>query len=128
MIEFARVREEQFGEICALYQDVISDMNQNGLRQWEWEVYPTRAQLEEDMHAGRLYSMQEDGCLSGAFALSGDLTEEYSRMEWHYGVRPATLHRFAMLPQVLAPRWPCACWPLCGRRRCAWATTACAWM
>lgn len=100
MIEFARVREEQFGEICALYQDVISDMNQNGLRQWEWEVYPTRAQLEEDMHAGRLYSVQEDGCLSGAFALSGDLTEEYSRMEWHYGVRPATLHRFAMLPQV----------------------------
>ena len=49
MIEFAKVKGEQFQEICALYQDVIRDMNQNGLRQWEWDVYPTRDQLEKDI-------------------------------------------------------------------------------
>ena len=100
MIEFAKVRGEEFQEICALYQDVIKDMNANGLRQWEWDVYPTREQLEKDMLAGKLYRMEEDGRLSGAFVLSGDLSEEYNKMEWQYGIRPATLHRFAMLPGV----------------------------
>jgi len=100
MIQFAKVQEKQFQEICALYQDVIKDMNANGLRQWEWDVYPTREQLEKDMLAGKLYRMEEDGHLVGAFVLSGDLSEEYNVMEWQYGVRPATLHRFAMLPEV----------------------------
>jgi len=99
MIQFAKVQEKQFQEICALYQDVIKDMNANGLRQWEWDVYPTREQLEKDMLAGKLYRMEEDGHLVGAFVLSGDLSEEYNVMEWQYGVRPATLHRFAMLPE-----------------------------
>ncbi len=100
MIEFAKVKAAQFQEICALYQNVISDMNQNGLRQWEWDVYPTRDQLEKDMKEGKLYRMDEDGHLAGAFVLSGDLSPEYSNMEWYYGLHPATLHRFAMLPEV----------------------------
>ncbi|MBR6570156.1 MAG: hypothetical protein IKK75_06840, partial [Clostridia bacterium] len=102
MIQFAKVREEQFQEICALYQDVIRDMNANGLRQWEWDVYPTRAQLEKDMLAGKLYCMEQDGRLVGAFVLSGDLSEEYNSMEWQYGIHPATLHRFAMHSEVLS--------------------------
>ena len=100
MIQFAKVQEKQFQEICALYQDVIKDMNANGLHQWEWDVYPTRDKLEKDMQEGKLYRVEEDGHLSGAFVLSGDLSEEYNVMEWQYGVRPATLHRFAMLPGV----------------------------
>ena len=47
-IQFAKVAPEQFQEICALYQDVIRDMRARGLKQWEWDVYPTRAQLEAD--------------------------------------------------------------------------------
>ena len=96
MIEFAKVRQEEFQVVCALYQDVIKDMNQNGLRQWEWDIYPTREQLEKDVNEGKLYRVNVDGELAGAFVLSGDLSEEYSNMEWQYGVRPSTLHRFAM--------------------------------
>ena len=107
MIEFAKVKAAQFEEICALYQDVINDMNQNGLRQWEWEVYPTRARLEKDMKEGKLYRVDEDGHLVGAFVLSGDLSPEYSGMEWQYGLNPSTLHRFAMLPEVFG-RAPCS--------------------
>ena len=100
MIEFAKVRQEEFQEICALYQDVIRDMNANGLRQWEWDIYPTREQLEKDVNAGKLYRINVDGELAGAFVLSGDLSEEYNNMEWQYGIRPSTLHRFAMMPEV----------------------------
>ena len=97
-IQFSKVKASQFKEICTLYQDVIADMQKCGLKQWTWEVYPTAAQLEEDIRRGELYRMDEDDMLSGAFVLSGDLSEEYNSMEWHYGVKPATLHRFAMLP------------------------------
>lgn len=99
-IQFSKVKPQHFEEVCTLYQDVIAAMRAHGLKQWEWEVYPTRAQLEEDMEARQLYRVDEDGRLVGAFVLSGDLAEEYSRMEWHYGVCPATLHRFAMLPDA----------------------------
>ena len=53
-IQFARVARDQFESICTLYQTVIADMHKKGLRQWEWEVYPTRAQLEEDLSSGQL--------------------------------------------------------------------------
>ena len=28
------------------------------------------------------------------------MEEEYSRLEWHYGVQPCTMHRFAMQQEV----------------------------
>ena len=88
-------------EICALYQDVIASMQARGFKQWEWDVYPTREQLEKDAEAGELYRADEDGKLLCAFVLCDEMEEEYSRMEWHYGVNPCTLHRFAMRPESL---------------------------
>ena len=99
-IQFSKVNASQFKDICKLYQDVIADMQKCGMKQWTWEVYPTAAQLEKDIADGSLYLVDEDGAPCGAFVLSGELSHEYSSMEWHYGVKPATLHRFAMLPGV----------------------------
>ena len=99
-IQFSKVKASQFKEICQLYQDVIADMQKCGMKQWTWEVYPTASQLEKDIELGVLYRMDEDGVPAGAFVLCGDMSEEYSALEWHYGVKPATLHRFAMLPGV----------------------------
>ena len=42
-IRFSKVKEKQFPEICELYQTVIKDMHARGLKQWEWDVYPTQA-------------------------------------------------------------------------------------
>ena len=99
-IQFSKVKNEQFKDVCALYQAVIADMHKSSLKQWEWEVYPTSAQLEKDIKADVLYRVEEDGKLIGAFVLCDEMAEEYSHMEWHYGVKPATLHRFAILPGV----------------------------
>ncbi|MEG2481260.1 MAG: hypothetical protein RSB06_04460, partial [Clostridia bacterium] len=79
---FSSVKENQIVEICALYQDVISDMRAHGLRQWEWETYPTQEQLEAAVEAGQLYCAVEHGQLVAAFALSGTLDEEYARLSW----------------------------------------------
>ncbi|MEG2187808.1 MAG: type I phosphomannose isomerase catalytic subunit [Clostridia bacterium] len=95
-IRFSIVKENQLAEICALYQDVISDMRARGLKQWEWETYPTQEQLEAVVEAGQLYCAADHGQLAAAFALSGTLDEEYARLSWMYGVKPATLHLLAM--------------------------------
>ena len=98
-IRFSKVKEKQFPEICELYQTVIKDMHARGLKQWEWDVYPTQAQLEKDMKDKILYRADEDGRLIAAFVLSSALEEEYAQLSWLYGVKPATLHRFAMQPE-----------------------------
>lgn len=98
-IQFRKVTPPEFHRVCTLYKDVIDDMQANGLKQWEWDVYPTRAQLESDIELGQLYRVDEDGLLCAAFVLCGALEPEYAQISWHYGVRPATLHRFAMTPE-----------------------------
>ena len=100
-MSFRRQRRSGFQEVCALYQDVIRDMHSRGLKQWEWDVYPTRAQLEEDVTHGRLYRVEDNGRLIAAFALGDAMEPEYARITWEYGVRPATLHRFAMVSESL---------------------------
>ena len=67
-IAFSPATPQRFQEICALYQDVIRDMHARGLKQWEWDVYPTRAQLEDDITHGRLYRVEDEGRLIAAFA------------------------------------------------------------
>ena len=100
-IQFSLVAPNRFQQVCALYQDVIRDMRTRGLRQWEWDVYPTRAQLEEDVAQGRLYRVEEEGRLIAVFALCGTLEPEYAHITWEYGVRPAALHRFVMAAESL---------------------------
>lgn len=99
-MQFAKANRNHFEKLCSLYQTVISAMRAQGLKQWEWDVYPSRALLENDLEKGQLYLAAEDGAIKGAFVLCGEMEEEYSRIEWHYGVSPATLHRFVMLPEV----------------------------
>ena len=100
-IRFSPATPERFQEVCALDQDVIRDMHSRGLKQWKWDVYPTRAQLEEDVTHGRLYRVEDEGRLIAAFALGDAMEPEYARITWEYGVRPATLHRFAMVSESL---------------------------
>lgn len=98
-IQFAKVEETGLEQVCAFYQTVIAGMRARGLKQWEWNVYPTRDLLARDLEAGALYCAREEGKLIAAFALSGKQEKEYARLAWHYGVKPAALHRFAMLPE-----------------------------
>lgn len=100
-LHFSLAAPNRLQEICTLYQDVIRDMRARGLTQWEWDMYPTRGQLEADAVRGRLYCVEEDGQLIAAFALSEAAGPEYARIVWEYGVRPAALHRFAMTSESL---------------------------
>ena len=93
---FSKATPEQFQELCTLYQQVIRAMESRRLKQWAWDVYPTREQLEADVDAGRLYRAEENGALAAVFALTAEDTPEYAQIAWQYGVRPAGLHRLAV--------------------------------
>lgn len=86
-------------EVCRLFRSAIQDMRKRGLRQWEWGVYPSQDMLAQDIEKGALYQMRQDGQLVGAFVLSSQQEAEYAKVAWHFGLRPATLHRLALNPE-----------------------------
>ncbi len=98
-MRFSKATPEQLDALCALYRDVIADMVSRGLTQWDFAIYPTPELLQTDAERGQLYLVEEDDTLCAAFALLGEQEPEYAQIAWQYGVKPATLHRLAMLPQ-----------------------------
>ena len=97
-LSFHLAEMDSLQSICRLYQDVALNMRKRGLRQWEWGVYPSEEILRHDIEAGILYQMKEDGKMIGAFVLSPEQEAEYAKLSWHFGVKPATLHRLALRP------------------------------
>ncbi|MEA5015193.1 MAG: type I phosphomannose isomerase catalytic subunit [Candidatus Limiplasma sp.] len=100
-LRFRLVKQEELGSLCEMYRKVIADMRRRGLNQWEWGMYPNADILGEDIAAGTLYRMDEDGSLVGAFVLCPRQEEGYARLSWHFGLRPVTLHRLALDPECL---------------------------
>ncbi len=98
-ISFSLAQKERMDELFAFYQNVIAAMRHHGLREWEWGVYPSEQLIRRDIAEGSLYLMEEDGKLLAAFAISARQEEEYARVPWLFGVKPATLHRLAMAPE-----------------------------
>lgn len=97
-LSFHVATREKHAEICQLYHSVIADMRRRGLTQWEWGVYPTAELLEQDIDQGILYQMEEGGRMIGAFVVSPKQEEVYAQLSWHFGLKPATLHRLALRP------------------------------
>ena len=90
---------EALPAICQLYQTVIADMHARDLYQWHWGQYPYEALLKEDIALGRLYRIDDEAGLAGAFALViGGQEPEYQAIDWRLGQNPVCLHRIAVLP------------------------------
>lgn len=95
---FSRVKSDAFELVCEFYEEVITDMQSRGLTQWDLNVYPTTQMLKADIKGRHLYRMDDGDQLIATFVLSAVDDAEYSQLAWHYGISPATLHRFAIAP------------------------------
>jgi mannose-6-phosphate isomerase len=73
-------------------------MDEKGLDQWRWEIYPSEAVLMEDVKAKTLYLMEEEGEILSAFTINEEQHPLYLTLPWHFGVRPAVLHRLVVNP------------------------------
>jgi mannose-6-phosphate isomerase len=93
-----KARESDIPALCRIFEACIRDMDERGLDQWRWEVYPSEAVLMEDVEAQTLYFMEEDGEILAAFTINEEQHPLYLTLPWHFGVRPAVLHRLVVDP------------------------------
>ena len=85
--------------LCQLFESSIQDMDEKGLDQWRWEVYPNEAVLMEDVQEQTLYLLEEEGEPLAAFTINEEQDDQYATLHWHFGVRPAVLHRLVVSPK-----------------------------
>lgn len=85
-------------EICELYQATVKAMEDSGLTQWHWGIYPTEAMLAEDIELRRLYKMTDNGRIAACVMLGTDVDPEYDKVNWIFGTRPGLFHRLAVHP------------------------------
>jgi mannose-6-phosphate isomerase len=90
--------ENDIPALCRIFGACIRDMDDRGLDQWRWEVYPSEAVLTEDVQKQTLYLMEEDGEILAAFTINEEQHPLYLTLHWHFGVRPAVLHRLVVNP------------------------------
>lgn len=84
--------------VCALYEAACTAMEAAGLRQWHWGDYPAADIAQADIAAGRLYVARQAGGLACAVAIDTEQEEQYAAIDWLFGVRPGSFHRFAIAP------------------------------
>lgn len=87
-------------EIQSLYDKVTESMQQQGLNQWQIGSYPVPGMAEEDVQAGRLYVVRQDGRLICAVTVDKEQDAQYARIPWLFGVKPGCFHRLAILPEA----------------------------
>ncbi len=85
--------------VCALYQRTVAAMEQRGLHQWHWGDYPRPDQIREGIARQSLYVVLEDGEPICAVDLLDDFEPEYDTVNWLFGGRAGTFHRFAIAPE-----------------------------
>jgi len=90
--------ESDVPALCRLFESGIQDMDEKGLDQWRWEVYPSEAVLMDDVQAQTLYIMKENGEALAAFTINEEQHPLYATLHWHFGVHPAVLHRLIVSP------------------------------
>lgn len=94
MLEKAQAADLQ--AVCALYRAACESMAAAGLRQWHWGMYPAEDIAAEDITAGRLYVAREADRLVCAVAVDTAQEAQYAGIDWLFGVRPGSFHRFAV--------------------------------
>ncbi|MBR3516683.1 MAG: GNAT family N-acetyltransferase [Lachnospiraceae bacterium] len=85
--------------ICQLIRDAVEEMERHGIHQWD-EVYPARADFEEDIRKNNLYLAYEEDTLAALYVISDECDEAYQNGAWKYEDASAyILHRFCVSPK-----------------------------
>ena len=95
-MELIKASESDLPELLDLYERVAGEMEQTGLKQWHWGVYPTEQMIRDDVAKGLMYIQRMDGIIAGAVAVFNGINEpEYAEVPWTGGVNPGYFHRLA---------------------------------
>lgn len=93
-----RARQTDFSRVCEIYAIARAFMVKTGnATQWG-DSFPPEELLREDIRLGRLYVVEEEGTVHGAFAFLLGEDPTYQVIEggtWKSGAPYGTLHRVA---------------------------------
>ena len=89
---------EEWQAVCDLYREACRSMEQSGLDQWNWGIYPDEDMVREDIARGELYVADGPDGLRCAVCVNRSFDEAYNDVNWLYGVRPGSFHRLAVHP------------------------------
>lgn len=93
-----RAGEDDLPALFELFASSVRAMEERGLDQWRWGLYPSEVVLQEDVAGGVIHVLEEDGELAAAFVINEYQDPQYKALCWHFGVRPAVLHRLVVNP------------------------------
>ena len=80
-MEIIQATEKELNELISFYQVVTDNMEENALTQWQWGRYPNEDMIREDMEAGRLYYLREDGEIAAAVVVAMGQEPEYADLK-----------------------------------------------
>ena len=98
-MEIVKAIPENLDDIWLLVRQAISNMNAEGLTQWN-DQYPTRDYFEKDIEHGELYLAVDKEVIIGTIALTREQEPEYDHVPWP--CKDGThiiIHRLAVLPK-----------------------------
>ncbi len=97
-MELMRAGQAEIDELIDLYHRVSDQMEQDGIHQWHWGIYPREDLLRDDLEKGNLYYLREQGEIAAAVVLQTGQEAEYEKLSWNCGVKPGIFHRLAVAP------------------------------
>ena len=99
-MELIKATENDLRELYSLYRRTAESMQQDGLNQWIWGIYPTEEMIRDDVERGELYIARTDGILAAAIMLTETPDPGYEGVSWTGGVHPGFFHRLAVDPPL----------------------------
>ena len=100
-MELYKATEADLEELLGLYRRAADFMQENGLRQWRWGLYPSEELIRDDVEKGLMYIQRLDGALAAAVSLfDGTGEPEYDAVSWTCGMNPGYFHRLVVDPPM----------------------------
>ena len=98
-MKYSKATIDQLDEIFSVYSNAIITMENNEIHQWD-ELYPTKADLEQDIKNNQMYIGTENQKIAVCFVLSEECDEEYKNGRWICpGTRFNVIHRLCVNPE-----------------------------
>ena len=91
-----QAKPEELDAVCALYEQVSREMEEQGLHQWHWGDYPNRDLIREDIERGELYCLYGAPGMVMAVTVTSRKDEAYDEINWLFGINPGSFYRLAV--------------------------------
>lgn len=88
---------EDIDTLMKIVRDTVHVMKEEENDQWD-ETYPNGEIFHDDVHAGALNVLLEDGEIIGSITVDRNEPDEYQTIPWHHDGPAYTFHRLVVTP------------------------------